>query len=204
MNDIKQIIAKNIYDLRIARGMTQLELAEKLHYSDKSISKWEKGDSLPEISTLVAVAEIFEVSLDYLIKDHSQDETPAESKAIRNIKIQNRALISGMGIFAVWLVATLIFFFIDAFTNTLEYSFLPFVFAVPVTLIVWLVFNSIWFNHRRNFLIVSLLMWTSLTVLFVTFFIFGITIPKIFFLGIPGQIIIALWSRIKVSKKTNK
>ena len=201
MSDIKQIIAKNIYDLRVARGMTQLELAEKLHYSDKSISKWEKGDSLPEISTLVTVAEIFEVTLDYLIKDHSQDEKPAETKLIKNIKIQNRALISGMGIFAVWLIATLIFFFIDEFTKTLKYSFLPFVFAVPVTLIVWLIFNSIWFNHRRNFLIVSLLMWASLTVLFVTFYIFGITIPKIFFLGIPGQIIIALWSRIKISKK---
>ncbi len=201
MSDIKLIIAKNIYDLRIERGMTQLELAEKLHYSDKSISKWEKGDSLPEISTLVAVAEIFEVTLDYLIKDHSQDEATAETKTLKNIKFQNRALISGMGIFAVWLIATLIFFFIDAFTNTLQYSFLPFVFAVPVTLIVWLIFNSIWFNHRRNFLIISLLMWASLTVLFVTFFIFGITLPKIFFLGIPGQIIIALWSKIKISKK---
>ena len=55
MSDIKLIIAKNIYDLRVARGMTQLELAEKLHYSDKSVSKWEKGDSLPEISTLVTL-----------------------------------------------------------------------------------------------------------------------------------------------------
>ncbi len=201
MSDIKLIIAKNIYDLRIARGMTQLELAEKLHYSDKSISKWEKGESLPEISTLVAVAQIFDITLDYLIKDHSEEEMPVETKVQKNIKIQNRALISGMGVFAVWLIATLVFFFIDAFTNTLQYSFLPFVFAVPVTLIVWLIFNSIWFNHRRNFLIISLLMWVSLTVLFVTFYIFGITLPKIFLLGIPGQIIIALWSKIKIIKK---
>lgn len=201
MSEIKLIIAKNIYDLRVARGMTQLELAEKLHYSDKSVSKWEKGDSLPEIATLVSVAEIFEVTLDYLIKEHSDENAPTDTKAIKNIKIKNRALISGMGILVVWLVATFIFFLIDVFTNTLEYSFLPFVFAVPVTLIVWLVFNSIWFNHQRNFLIVSLLMWSSLAVLFVTFFIFGINIPKIFLLGIPGQIIIALWSKIKISKK---
>ena len=201
MSDIKLIIAKNIYDLRISRGMTQLELAEKLHYSDKSVSKWEKGDSLPEISTLVSVAEIFEVTLDYLIKDHSEDSAPTETKLTKNIKVKNRALISGMGILLVWLVATFVFFLIDIFTKTLEYSFLPFVFAVPVTLIVWLVFNSIWFNHRRNFLIISLLMWSSLAVLFVTFYIFGISIPKIFILGIPGQIIIGLWSKIRTIKK---
>ncbi len=201
MSDIKLIIAKNIYDLRLSRGMTQLELAEKLHYSDKSVSKWEKGDSLPEIATLVSIAEIFEVTLDYLIKEHSETTEPVETKTTKSIKVKNRALISGMGILVVWLIAAFIFFLIDVFTNTLQYSFLPFVFAVPVTLIVWLVFNSIWFNHQRNFLIISLLMWSSLAVLFVTFFIFGISIPKIFILGIPGQIIIALWSRIKVSKK---
>ena len=61
MSDIKFVIAKNIYELRVAKGMTQLELAEELHYSDKAVSKWEKGDSLPEITTLIAIAEIFGV-----------------------------------------------------------------------------------------------------------------------------------------------
>ena len=201
MSDIKLVIAKNIYDLRISNSMTQLELAEKLHYSDKSVSKWEKGDSLPEIATLLEIAQMFNVTLDYLVQDHSDEKKRVDNSANKKVKVKNRALISGMGILLVWLVATFVFFMIDIFTETLKYSFLPFLFAIPITLIVWLVFNSIWFNHKRNFFIISLLMWASLATLFVVFFIFGINIPKIFLLGIPGQIIIGLWSRIKVSKK---
>ncbi len=201
MSDIKLVIAKNIYDLRISNSMTQLELAEKLHYSDKSVSKWEKGDSLPEIATLLEIAQMFNVTLDYLVQDHSDEKKTVDNSANKKVKVKNQALISGMGILLVWLVATFVFFMIDIFTETLKYSFLPFLFAIPITLIVWLVFNSIWFNHKRNFFIISLLMWSSLATLFVVFFIFGINIPKIFFLGIPGQIIIGLWSRIKVSKK---
>ena len=75
--------------------------------------------------------------------------------------------------------------------------------AVPVTLIVWLIFNSMWFNQHRNFLIISLLMWVGLGTIFITFFVFGINIPKIFLLGIPAQIIIALWSGLKKISKKN-
>ncbi len=201
MSDIKFVIAKNIYELRVAKGMTQLELAEKLHYSDKAVSKWEKGDSLPEITTLIAISEIFEVTLDYLTKEHKGEKVIPENKATKILKVKNRALISGMGILLVWLVATFVFFILDVITNNLRFSVLPYVYAVPITLIVWLVFNSIWFNHHRNFLIISLLVWSSLAVLFITFLIFGISIPKIFLLGIPGQIIIFMWSRLKFGKK---
>lgn len=45
MEDIKSIVAKNITDLRILNNMTQLELGAKLNYSDKTISKWERGHS---------------------------------------------------------------------------------------------------------------------------------------------------------------
>lgn len=201
MSDIKFVIAKNIYELRVAKGMTQLELAEKLHYSDKAVSKWEKGDSLPEITTLIAISEIFEVTLDYLTKEHKGEKVIPENKATKILKVKNRALISGMSILLVWLVATFVFFILDVITNNLRFSVLPYVYAVPITLIVWLVFNSIWFNHHRNFLIISLLVWSSLAVLFITFLIFGISIPKIFLLGIPGQIIIFMWSRLKFGKK---
>ena len=74
MNDIKAIIAKNITDLRLAKGLTQLELAEQLHYSDKAVSKWERGESVPEISTLMAIADLFGVTLDHLVNEHSPEE----------------------------------------------------------------------------------------------------------------------------------
>ena len=68
MEDLKHIIAKNICDLRTAKGMTQLELAEKLNYSDKAVSKWERGESVPDITVLKEIADLFDVTLDYLVE----------------------------------------------------------------------------------------------------------------------------------------
>ena len=63
MEDIKSIVAENIASLRQAHGMTQLELAEKLNYSDKTISKWERAESSPDISVLAEMAALFGVPL---------------------------------------------------------------------------------------------------------------------------------------------
>ncbi|NCA97164.1 MAG: XRE family transcriptional regulator [Bacteroidia bacterium] len=52
--------------LRRAKGLTQQELADIFHVSNKTISKWECGDSLPDISTLLAIAEYYEVTIDEL------------------------------------------------------------------------------------------------------------------------------------------
>ena len=71
MEELKMIIAGNIGSLRRDAGITQLELAEKLNYSDKAVSKWERGESVPDIVTLKAVADLFDVSVDYLLRaDH--------------------------------------------------------------------------------------------------------------------------------------
>ena len=73
MNDIKSIVAKNISELRQSNNMTQLELAEKINYSDKAISKWERAESSPDISVLVDIAAVFGVTVDYLVKaEHTE------------------------------------------------------------------------------------------------------------------------------------
>ena len=68
MNDLKLIVAKNITELRKQHGMTQLQLAEKLNYSDKAVSKWERGESVPDVAVLVEIAELFSVRLDCRVK----------------------------------------------------------------------------------------------------------------------------------------
>ena len=65
------------------------------------------------------------------------------------------------------------------------------------TIIVWLVFNSVWFDRRRNFMIISLLMWTSLAAAYLTLLPFDVNMWQLFVVGVPGQLIIILWSRIK-------
>ncbi len=71
MQDLKPIIAKNIAELRKAASMTQIELATRLNYSDKAVSKWERGESIPDVGVLKEIADLFEVRVDYLLtEDH--------------------------------------------------------------------------------------------------------------------------------------
>jgi transcriptional regulator with XRE-family HTH domain len=197
MADLKPIIAKNISRLRTSRGMTQIELAEKLNYSDKAISKWERGESVPDIAVLKDIADMFDVSLDYLVNDNEQEKT-TPTICNESIRKYNRGFIAGMSVLLVWLIATLIFVTLEISVANIKGHWMTFVFAMPVSFIVWLVFNSLWFNRKHNFLIVSLLMWSVLAILFMT-----LSIPNswlICVLGVPGQIIIVLWSRIKGKK----
>lgn len=200
MQDLKPIIAKNISALRQSRNMTQLDLAEKLNYSDKAISKWERAESVPDISILKRIADLFNVSLDYLVEaEHKVAPTVTISKERR---IKNHAFITSISMLLVWLVQTLIFVIIDIAFPSVTRHWLCFVYAVPCSMIVWLVLNSAWFNSRRNFLIISCMMWSVLASAYLTMLAFGDNSWKLFFLGIPGQLIIFMWSRLRY--KTNK
>ena len=201
MNKYKHIIAKNILDLRLSSGLTQAQLAEKLHYSDKAVSKWERGDSIPEISTLVGMADLFQVSLDYFVREQ-HTETPQYNKneELKGIK-NNHRIITVMSILIVWFVALFAYVLTDIISKSATAHWLLFIYAVPVSMVVWLIFNSIWSNQKLNYVIISLLMWTFLVAFWLTFLVLGVNIWKFYILGIPGQIAILLWSGLKFKKK---
>lgn len=196
MQDLKFIIAKNIQKLRQEKGMTQLELAEKLNYSDKTVSKWERGESLPDIVVLKNVADIFEVTLDYLVEEEHSKKPVTKEMQDRNYR-RNCYIITGTSIFMVGLMATLIYVILAMIFPENNYSWLCYAYAIPAALIVWLVFNSIWFNRRKNFLIVSFLVWSLLLALYLTFSMLGFYIWQILLVGIPAQLIIWMWSKLK-------
>lgn len=200
MEDLKLIVAKNISTLRKERQMTQFELAEALNYSDKAVSKWERGESIPDVFVLKQISEIFSVSVDYLLEEeHSKKKSFGENF---RIKIKNHGFITGMSIMLVWLVALFAFIIGDFYRDyTSAKHWISFLYAVPVTFIVWLVFNSVWFNRRRNFLIISFLMWSTLASIYITLLVFfGINVRLFLTLGLPGQLIILMWSRIQKKK----
>ena len=195
MKDIKTIVAKNIAELRQAKGMTQLGLAEQLNYSDKAVSKWEHGDSLPDISVLVEIADLFGVKLDYLVRaEHTKEEIEKDTE---NKHRYSFGVITAVSILLVWFIAMLAFVLISLITTEITGQWLAFIYAVPVSMLVWLILNSVWFNKRRNYLIISLLMWTTLAALHISLLTLGYDIWLIYLLGIPAQIIIGLWSVIK-------
>lgn len=198
MEDIKSIVAKNLSDLRQRNGMTQLELAERLNYSDKTISKWERAESSPDISVLVEIADLFGVTLDYLVEaEHAEDLSPAS--ATEKMKY-NRKAISYVSESAGWMVAIFAFIIATLILRKMAFQYLFFVYALPVVLTVRLVLNSVWFNRRHNYYIVSLLMWSLLAAVHITFLYFGINVALIYLLGVAGQIVIVLWSFINKPK----
>jgi transcriptional regulator with XRE-family HTH domain len=199
MEDKKLVIANNIAALRQASRMTQLELAEKLNYSDKAISKWERGESIPDVLVLKSIADLFGVTLDYLLEaDHGEKPKPAQESP--GYLHRNRKVTTTLSVLLVWFLATLCYVVMDLAIPTTVFKWISFAWAVPVSLIVWLVFNSIWFNQRRNYGIISLLMWSTIACVVLTVAACGFWPWKLFYLGITGQIAILLWSRYK--KKT--
>lgn len=198
MVDIKDILAKNIASLRQMNHMTQAELGEKLNYSDKTISKWERGESAPDISVLVEIAELFGVTLDSLVKPGSMKNAVNEGKS-EAVKYNRRA-IAYISESVAFLVAIFAFIITTLIIGKTTFQWLYFVYALPISLIVKLVFNSIWFNPRRNYLIISELMWSILAAIHITFLYFSIDVALIYLIGVAGEAVIVLWSFIKKPK----
>ena len=195
MEDLKKVVAKNIQDLRRSADMTQLTLAETLNYSDKAVSKWERGDSLPDVTVLKSIADLFGVTVDYLL---TEDHTSVLNKRREYTHRQkvNRLIITALSTMLVWLIGTIVFISINL--AGLKMGWLAFLYTLIISIVVILVFNSIWGNRRKNFLIISLLVWGVLAAVYFTVLSsISYNIWLVFIIGIPAQIIILLWSRLR-------
>ena len=195
MKDIRRIVAANIAALRKNAGYTQAALAEKLQYSDKAVSKWESGASMPDAGVLMSIASLFGVTVDYLLQEeHAEEKLPAASDVRRR-----HLIISLLAVALVWLIATAVFVFLT-FSPVEGPLWLAFIWAEPASLIVVLEINSILVRRRRNKLNISLLMWTLLGAVYLTCLPWNLWL--LFVVGVPGQVIILLWAGMqKVEKK---
>jgi transcriptional regulator with XRE-family HTH domain len=205
VRELRDVIAKNICDLRTEAKMTQLALADVLNYSDKAISKWERGESVPDIFMLKRIADYFGVSVDYLLES---DHTESIENKIANYKMsaRNRFVISFLATMLVWFIATFVFVSMLIFSPDLPLRpWLMFIYAIPVSATVALVFNSIWGRRKINYLIISVLIWSFLLSVFMTLIIiFSMNIWPVFLLGIPGQAIVIIWSGLTSKARINK
>lgn len=192
MENLKRIIAKNLSELRRAASMTQIELAQKLNYSDKAVSKWERGESVPDVAVLKQIADLFGVSVDYLLVE---DHTSLPRENMPTSRSHRRGVITLLSVALVWLLATAAFVCIGIAAPSVRREWLLFLYAVPVSAVVLLVFNTLWGRLRRNYAIVSVLVWSVLLASYLTY-------PRgmmwmLLLLGIPAQVIIWLWSHLK-------
>ena len=201
MEDIKVIIAKNIVAYRTSLGITQIELAEKLNYSDKSVSKWERALGVPDILVLKEMAELFGVKVDDLITPHeNSDKIVLPDKRSKRAK---RLLITLMSTGLVWLVATIVYVILGLIG--LEGIWRVFVYALPATMVVFTVFSALWGNRVYLTVSVSLLIWTVIASIYITFI--GTKAWLFFFIGIPLQILAILGMvllKVADKRKLNK
>ncbi|MGE5494960.1 MAG: helix-turn-helix domain-containing protein [Burkholderiales bacterium] len=192
MVELKSVVAMNITLLRKGRNWTQTELAEKLNYSDKAVSKWERGESIPDVTVLKRIADLFGVTVDYLLEaEHKVKIIPVPKQ-----KKRNRLIIALLSASSVFLVATVLFVFSGILPAALiEPAWMIYIYALPVALIVLLVFNSIWGKRAVNIAIITLLVWSALLAVYLSFRADNIWL--IFVIGVPAQVIILLSSGLK-------
>lgn len=149
--ELRQTIAKNIAFYRRQHGQTQAELAEALHYSDKSISKWERAEGLPDVYVLTLIAQLYGVTVGDLLS-----ETPPAPKHQRE---PARIMVTLLSCGLVWLVATICFAALYLFSDTPR-PWLAFCYALPATGIVLVVFTALWWGLTAQGLSVSALIWS--------------------------------------------
>lgn len=213
MNDgkLKRQIGANIIAYRKREGWTQADLAEKLNYSDKAVSKWERGESVPDVLTMAALAERFGITVNDLLVDPNAlpEETGAVQQAMERVvkktlkREANKNTILGLSSILVWFVALLLFVVLD--TVGIRKSWLAFFYAIPANAIVLLSLRSAWHDFRWNRGLISAIMWGGILALFVTLLVLAqFNMWKLFLLGIPGQAAILLWFRLFHTAKERK
>ena len=208
---LKLQIGANIAMYRKKNNLTQAGLAAKLNYSDKAVSKWERGESVPDVLTLVQIAEQLDITVNDLLVDPEElpDNPGNLEKAMKQVSEKalkrkaNKNVILGLSSLLVWFVALFVFVVISTFD--LPYSWLAFFYAVPVNAIVLLSLRSAWHDFRWNKVLISLIMWGSFASIFASLLVLlQFNTWRIFLLGIPGQAAIFLWFRMFRTPRTEE
>lgn len=189
MEKLNKTIATNLAALRKSKNITQAELGETLSYTDKAISKWETGEAMPDINVLYTLANIYNVSLDYLVTEH----TDGEINKISNANKSNKIIITSLSVSVVLIVATICYVYLQILNKSNPW--ILFVWAIPLSVIVLLVFNGIWGKRKFVFILISIFTWTFLASIYLQFL--SNNIWPIFLIGAPFQIAIILWSQLK-------
>lgn len=193
MDDFKKVVAGNITKLRTSLNLTQAQLGEKLNYSDKSVSKWERGESVPDVFVLKQIADLAGVTVDYILAPHDPGEAIKTEKVIHRY---SRRFITLTVLAGIWALAVLVF--VILWLCGIVY-WLTFIYAIPVSLITLLVLNSVWGDRSWNLYIVSGLVWGIICSIYLS--ALRQNWWQLFLLGIPAQIIIIFAFSIKKRPK---
>lgn len=187
LSELKLVSASNIIRLRTEAHLTQAELGAKLNYSDKTISKWERGEAIPDAYVLTQIAALFDVSVDYLLSSHDKWEAPPEEDEQMKKPRYSEWKIILLAVISVWTG------FLTAFVALWIFGIIwwkIFLVALPASIVVLTVLLSV-FRRRRY------LSWCISALVFSILFLIFAVIPdmrwwQLLILTIPAELIVFL------------
>ena len=196
MSEINECVAKNLQALRRSRHLTQQEFADTLGYSDKNISKWELGKSIPSAEILLQIADFYDVSVDSILR--GPIELKPSNKEENKKRNSNKIAIACLTASVILLVATCIFVNGVISEKTFNYA-IAFLWTIPaVGLLDGLLVKKFWGKGLAETILLSIFIWGLLFSFSITFYLFlNQNIFFILFVGIPLQASLLLYESIK-------
>lgn len=189
-NNLQELLANNLIYYRKASGLTQLELAQRFNYSDKSVSKWERGEGFPDVFVLKSLADFYGISIDdFYASEH-------KSIKIRDRQKHKQVYLQLFSVGLVWVVITAIYMILKVLVGD-EAVFKPwliFIYGTVATFIVLIVWHSIFHLRFLRLFSVSLTIWSVAAAIFVSFYVMmSLNLYLVFFVAIPLEVLEVLW-----------
>lgn len=188
--NIQEILANNLIYYRKASGLTQSELAQKFNYSDKSVSKWERGEGFPDIFVLKSLADFYGITIDdFYAKEH-------KTIKIRDHQKRKQIYLQLLSVGLVWLVTLAIFMLLKVLIgdDAVFKPWLIFIYGLVATFIVLIVWHSIFHLRFLRLFSVSLTIWSVAAAIFLSFYVMlELDLYLIFFVAIPLEVLEVLW-----------
>lgn len=191
MKDIKEIFAANLSELRQASGMTQLELGDRLNYSDKTVSKWERGESIPDAGMLKQIADVFGVTVDYLLEEsHEQTEKHyAVTEEELNDNLYARHITVWKIVQAgVWLFSFLIV--VLCWVITRKFYWLILIWTLPVSFLLSIIFTGLWAKKKWQHLYVYISLFILSILLAIYLSALSYNLWMLFLIMVPVEVLL--------------
>ncbi len=194
MKDVRPIISKNLAKLRKDKGLTQAELAERLNYSDKAVSRWEHGDTLPDVNVLYELCEFYGITLNDLTSEECYiEEAKQKKREIQEMKVW-RCILAGS---IIWLLATVVFMYMLAM-DIGDNMWILFIIAAPISVLFFCIYGKGLLNNLTLFILSSCIMWLTLVAFYLSILVFlGFNFWHIFIVGVPVEVIIFLTFKMR-------
>ena len=197
MSNLEQIVANNITELRKEKQWTQAELAERINYSDKSVSKWERGEALPDLKVLMQMADLFGVGIEFFVSENAVAEKEKNKLPKRGTGF--RIVVALLAACIVWLIAVVLFV---SFSIRSTWLWMVFIWAIPASTGVMMLLFQHWRFRVTALVFRSVACWSLLAATYLQLLVSkGLNVWVLFLVGIPLQAVLILWSQIIRVKK---